>query len=324
MVLFDFKSDKHFVTSSDETAIRVCQLNDPTIHPSYIRKTHWKEVGTIIVDTDNNGDDNDDLAEEQYYDGLLFFDGHGKIEGQEALTKLARHLSQSGLMVSPGGYCFQDVTELGEHRDSGAHYLRLNDLFSWPRHGVAMARNTAWQRLELKYTTVLPGGQKKTSKQSWRRTPQPPLPTTTNDEMVHRSRRRPVPPNTWSDDISASTYFYMSDVKADFLPFFGGGFKVRVVDEDTKNWSAPSMILMYCEGGEPFDQNDWWFVKIVHPDGGLTMLAYYDGDQRYSADGYRGSAARFPIPRNCSVWTSTSLFMVYLFGEYRLAFLYRD
>ncbi|CAI0416224.1 unnamed protein product [Linum tenue] len=142
MVLFDFKSDKHFVTSSDKTTLRVCELSDPTVHPSRIRKAHWREVGSIIVDSDD---------EEQYYDGLLFFDGHGKIEGREALTKLAQHLTRLGLMVSPGGYCFQDVTKLNEHKEFGIHYLRLNDLFSWSRHGVEMSRITMWRRLELKY-----------------------------------------------------------------------------------------------------------------------------------------------------------------------------
>ncbi|CAL1374832.1 unnamed protein product [Linum trigynum] len=150
MVLFNFKSDKHFVTSFDKTTLRVCELSDPTIHPCLIRKTHWREAGSIIVDSDDDRDV-DDLAEEQYYDGLLFFDGHGKIDGREALTKLAQHLTRLGLMVSPGGYCFQDVTELREHKEFGIHYLRLNDLFNWSHHGVDMSRITMWRRLELKY-----------------------------------------------------------------------------------------------------------------------------------------------------------------------------
>ncbi|CAI0416225.1 unnamed protein product [Linum tenue] len=144
MVLFDFKSDKHFVTSSDKTTLRVCELSDPSIHPSLIRNAHWREVGNITVDSDDD--------EERYYDGLLFFDGHGKIEGQEALTKLAQHLTRLGLMVSPGGCCFQDVTELREHKEFGIHYLRLNDLFNWSNHGVYSAKIGTWQRLELKYT----------------------------------------------------------------------------------------------------------------------------------------------------------------------------
>ncbi|CAI0428849.1 unnamed protein product [Linum tenue] len=150
MVLFDFKSNNHFVTSNDSTTLRVWELRSSTIHPSHIRKTHWKEVGNIIVNSDVDKDDNS--GEEQYYDGLLFFDGHGKIEAHDALTKLAQHLAWSGLMVSPGGYCFQNMTELGENKDFGIqYYLRLNDLFNWPHHGVHLARISTWQRLELEY-----------------------------------------------------------------------------------------------------------------------------------------------------------------------------
>ncbi|CAI0428846.1 unnamed protein product [Linum tenue] len=143
MVLFDFKSNNHFVTSNDSTTLRVWELRSSTIHPSHIRKTHWKEVGNIIVNSDVDKDDNS---------GLLFFDGHGKIEAHDALTKLAQHLAWSGLMVSPGGYCFQNMTELGENKDFGIqYYLRLNDLFNWPHHGVHLARISTWQRLELEY-----------------------------------------------------------------------------------------------------------------------------------------------------------------------------
>ncbi|CAI0554625.1 unnamed protein product [Linum tenue] len=638
MVFFDFKSDKHFVTSSDETAIRVCELSDPTIHPSYIRKTHWKEVGTIIIlDSDDNGDDKD-LAEEQYYDGLLFFDGHGKIEGQEALTKLARHLTRSGLIVNPGGYCFQDVTELGEHRDSEAHYLRLNDLFSWANHGIELVRITMWSRLELKYTVsrkkkiskqLMVGGgvskekyeelkrmlskkdeelekvtnemedeiqkltekkeeelqklreemeetiekkdaelrkvkrqrdeakrpkpmmsegvskekyeglkrmarekdeeleklreeseedlqklrdekdgeirklkeemedasekheeelrksrkekdevqkqlkrndgvqqtlkrasddlqnlrkekveelrklreemqekiemgrkekdeeiealqretkegaksskeqdeelkklreevetlrrtrddeagkaakkeeemakvleserknkdeslqrlinekdaeleklkkeQEETTKenaaetrrlsdqleqleleqrrkQSWAH---PPTTQYTNDWVVHKSKRRAVPPNTWSTGSMKSVYYYENNMTADFTGFFQGNISVQVVDEDTKDWPAPPRIDICFMSNESFDRSNWWFVKISHPDGGDIMLAYYDGDESYTP-GFRGYPTRLPIRRVSVMLTNTIFFMIYLNGEFKLAFMYRD
>ncbi|CAL1387790.1 unnamed protein product [Linum trigynum] len=154
MVLFDFKSDNHFVSSSDSTTLRVCELSNHAIHPASIRKAHWKEVGSIsVVDRDDNStrEVDDDMEGEQCYEGLLFFDGHGKIEGQRALTKLAEELTRLGLMVSPGGYCYQDVTELREHKDFGVHYLRLNDLFNWSIHDVYSARITTWKRVVLKY-----------------------------------------------------------------------------------------------------------------------------------------------------------------------------
>ncbi|CAI0467279.1 unnamed protein product [Linum tenue] len=146
--LFDFKSDKHFVASSDRTNLKVYQLSHPITSPSSIRKTHWREIVSIISSRDDGSDD---------YDGLLFFDGHGKIEGREALTKLAQHLTRLHLMVSPGGYCFQDAAELGEYKDFGVHYLRLNDQFDWSRHGVNLVTTTVWPRLKLKYVVPKQG-----------------------------------------------------------------------------------------------------------------------------------------------------------------------
>ncbi|CAI0467283.1 unnamed protein product [Linum tenue] len=161
--LFDFKSDKHFVASSDRTNLKVYQLSHPITSPSSIRKTHWREIVSIISSRDDGSDDDDDDAaaesqlQEHCYDGLLFFDGHGKIEGREALTKLAQHLTRLHLMVSPGGYCFQDAAELGEYKDFGVHYLRLNDQFDWSRHGVNLVTTTVWPRLKLKYVVPKQG-----------------------------------------------------------------------------------------------------------------------------------------------------------------------
>ncbi|CAI0554385.1 unnamed protein product [Linum tenue] len=162
MVLFDFKSDKHFVASSDRTTLQV-----------YDRNTHWEEVATITArdrdqiddDDQDEGDDDDD----ETYDGLMFFDGHGKIEGREALTKLAQHLTRLQLRVSPQGFCFQDVTTLGEHKAFGFHYLRLNDLFNWSYHGIRTPSMATWRRLVLEYT--VPKREKRTTPGEKRPTP---------------------------------------------------------------------------------------------------------------------------------------------------------
>ncbi|CAI0428936.1 unnamed protein product [Linum tenue] len=152
MAPFDFKSNKHFVASSDGVTLQVYELTKLTLtHPSSIRKTHWRKVANINTNLDGGGDDDNTADETRTYDGLVFFDGHGKIEGREALTKLAQHLKRLSLMVSPGGHCFQDVNELGGYVDFGLHYLRLNDLFSWPHHGVDLARTDMWRSSELKY-----------------------------------------------------------------------------------------------------------------------------------------------------------------------------
>ncbi|CAI0428834.1 unnamed protein product [Linum tenue] len=150
MVLFDFKSDKHFVASSDKTTLHIYELTNPTIHPSRIRKTHWREIANDQGDADEDGVEEEEVS----YNGLMFFDGYGKIEGEAPLTKLAQHLTRLRLIVSPQGHIFQDVAELGEHRDFGIHYLRLNDLFNWPDHGVSMASVTMWGRLVLKYSIL--------------------------------------------------------------------------------------------------------------------------------------------------------------------------
>ncbi|CAI0554387.1 unnamed protein product [Linum tenue] len=158
MVLFDFKSDKHFVASSDGTTLKVYELANPTVNPSSIRKNHWKEVATITA-RDHDQSDGSAEEEESSYHGLMFFDGHGEIEGWEALTKLAQHLTRLQLRVSPQGFCLQNVTGLGEHKAFGLHYLGLNDLFNWSYHGIRMASNTTWRRSVLKY--LVPRGEKR-------------------------------------------------------------------------------------------------------------------------------------------------------------------
>ncbi|CAN1184541.1 Laminin subunit alpha-2 [Linum perenne] len=145
MPLFAFKSNNHFVTSSDGAILQVHELTKSSDHLSSIHKSDWKKIATISPGLD---DDDDDMS----YNGLLFFDGHGRIKGRIALTMLAQHLKQLHLLVSPEGYCFQEVSEIGTYPDFGIHYLRLNDLFSWPRHEVDLVTINVWSRLELTYS----------------------------------------------------------------------------------------------------------------------------------------------------------------------------
>ncbi|CAN0860800.1 F-box protein PP2-B10 [Linum grandiflorum] len=150
MAPFNFRSDKHFVTSSDGTTLQVNELTKPLTNPSSIQKSYWKPIATINMSGDDLEEDEDNDV--NTYNGLLFFDGHGLIEGREALTLIARHLSQLHLLVNPAGYCFQDVSALGgQYPDFGIHYLRLNDLFSWPHYEVGLVSTNQWNRHELKY-----------------------------------------------------------------------------------------------------------------------------------------------------------------------------
>ncbi|CAN0861198.1 hypothetical protein LINGRAHAP2_LOCUS8140 [Linum grandiflorum] len=168
MPLFPFKSNAHFVTSSDGTILQVYELTKPTNQLPFVKKADWKQVTTITAsleeedddekeEEEEDDDDNDDVdqeaSDEKSYNGLAFFDGHGKIEGEKALTTLAQHLKQLHLLVNPKGYCFQDVSDLGMYSDFGIHYLRLNDLFSWPCHKIDLTTSNVWGRLELKYNS---------------------------------------------------------------------------------------------------------------------------------------------------------------------------
>ncbi|CAI0554043.1 unnamed protein product, partial [Linum tenue] len=363
MVLFDFKFDKHFVASSDRATLQVYELTNPTANPSSIRKNHWKEVATITArDHDQSDDDEvevDDhkaLAEEEEssYHGLMFFDGHGEIEGWEALTKLAQHLTRLQLRVSPQGFCFQDVTGLGEHKAFGLHYLRLNDLFDWSYHGIRMTSNATWPRRSvLKY--LIPGGEKRPTptagggvskemyeelektvgkkdeeleklreeveklkgekeemmkenasetkklreqlsqlpqeleqrrKQSWLLTATTKL-VPLRDPMhggLIKSRRRPVPRDTWStprSELRWGTFWYWRKTGASNWPFTSVD-RLSLVDEDPKDWLPPPKIKVHIYDSQ-FDIDNWWFVKTVHPNGGLTMMAYYDGNNTISS-----------------------------------------
>ncbi|CAN0861214.1 hypothetical protein LINGRAHAP2_LOCUS8140 [Linum grandiflorum] len=152
MPLFPFKSNAHFVTSSDGTILQVYELTKPTNQLPFVKKADWKQVTTITASLEEE-DDDEKASDEKSYNGLAFFDGHGKIEGEKALTTLAQHLKQLHLLVNPKGYCFQDVSDLGMYSDFGIHYLRLNDLFSWPCHKIDLTTSNVWGRLELKYNS---------------------------------------------------------------------------------------------------------------------------------------------------------------------------
>ncbi|CAN0861756.1 hypothetical protein LINGRAHAP2_LOCUS8304 [Linum grandiflorum] len=153
---FPFRSNNHFVSSSDGTILQVYELTKSINHLHTIHKSDWKKLA-IIIHTSLEED------EEMSFNGLLFFDGHGRIEGKKALPMLAKHLKELHLLVSPEGYCFQQAFDLGSYFDFGIYYLRLNDLFSWPHHGVDIAKTNVWRRSELRYQ-YLPRRKNNTSK----------------------------------------------------------------------------------------------------------------------------------------------------------------
>ncbi|CAN1750851.1 hypothetical protein LINPERHAP1_LOCUS4176 [Linum perenne] len=287
MAPFIFKSDNHFVASSDGTTLQVYELTKPLIHPSSIRNTHWNEVAKINIGLRH--DTNEGIS----YNGLLFFDGHGRIEGRATLTTLAHHLMLLRLRVSPEGYCFQDA-------DFGIHYLFLNDLFCWPRHGVELVTITNWHRWDLEYHYRPRNDEElqklrkekeeelkkkkqldECRKNSWAYSSVSALlPTNSDGERKHQARRRQVPPEKFNRQ-ELSYNFYIENI-----PNLTTGNNVNVYhtlycvdDDDITEWRPPSTISIYVSKGGTggFDVSNWWFTKATHPEGGLTMLAYYDG-----------------------------------------------
>ncbi|CAN1343276.1 hypothetical protein LINPERPRIM_LOCUS39743 [Linum perenne] len=144
---FKFKSQTHFVASSDGTTLQVYELTESAItHPSSIQpKTHLKEVANIHP--------HPNIRTIMTHTGLLFPNGQGRIEGREALATLAQHLSQLRLLVNPNGYCLQDVIQLRMYTEFNIHYLRLNDLFQWSQYGAETSRwaQFDWKRTEFNH-----------------------------------------------------------------------------------------------------------------------------------------------------------------------------
>ncbi|CAN1184548.1 hypothetical protein LINPERHAP2_LOCUS37028 [Linum perenne] len=311
MPLFAFKSNNHFVTSSDGAILQVHELTKSSDHLSSIHKSDWKKIATISPGLDDDDDDIDSKAtDDMSYNGLLFFDGHGRIKGRIALTMLAQHLKQLHLLVSPEGYCFQEVSEIG------IHYLRLNDLFSWPRHKIDLAMSNVWSRLELKYN--LPkhknpskpksniGGARvahvnkeleQCQKLSWAILPSTKfVPQSADAREMHLTRRQRCPPEKLSCNPQLSFPHVFNSPKLVDKMYIWSSNNVKLVDEENSTaWPPPPTIDMRVGAGvQDFDKNDWWYVKTTHPEGGLTMLVYYDG-KRSQISLYNNSVP-LPLP----------------------------
>ncbi|CAN1813413.1 hypothetical protein LINPERHAP1_LOCUS26863 [Linum perenne] len=360
MPLFAFKSNNHFVASSDGIVLHIYELTKSSVHLSSIQKVDWKKVATI--DTDLRDD-------EMSCDGLLFFDGHGRIEGREALTMLAKHLRQLHLLVNPEGYCFQEVSEFGVYSDFGIHYVRLNDLFSWPRHKVDLATTNVWSRLELKYSLpkhkntsqppTVGGGVSKEKyaeleksvkekddelekmkkeleecqKKSWAILPSTKfLPQNLDEKEKYLAMRQPVPPGTFSFRSQLSSCYVNNSHKLMDKMRVDHDYTIRLVDEESSPPEWPPLPMVTVQIGsenEDFDQNNWWYLKTTHPDGGLTMLVFYDGNRsQVSHDNHfseSDSIIPLPFSKGLEVYTyvhTFSIFRLHPFGV-KFGFAYR-
>ncbi|CAN1253966.1 hypothetical protein LINPERPRIM_LOCUS8487 [Linum perenne] len=392
MPLFAFSSNNHFVASSDVTVLHNYELTKSSIHLSSIQKADWKTLATI--DTNIKDEDiSSKVSNVMSYNGLMFFDGHGRIKGRKALTMLAQHLKELHLLVSPEGYCFQDVSEFGVYSDFGIHYVRLNDFFSCPRHKVELVSISVWSRLELKYNlskhknTPKPnvdGGLSKEKYVKLEKTVKAKdeeleklkelekinedleeanrvkdeelqkLAMSKNisemqkqlkkkDDELHilkkkkaneeevkaqRIQRQSVPPETFACYFEISFPYVSNSHKLVDNMRVDGNYDVTLVEEEISSaeWPPlPTMRVHIGKGGEDFDKNNWWYLKTSHPEGGFTMLVFYDG-YRSQISRY-GSYPPIPLPFSKDVeffsyFSMFSLFNVHPFGT-KLCFTYR-
>ncbi|CAN0861210.1 hypothetical protein LINGRAHAP2_LOCUS8140 [Linum grandiflorum] len=387
MPLFPFKSNAHFVTSSDGTILQVYELTKPTNQLPFVKKADWKQVTTITASLEE-----EEASDEKSYNGLAFFDGHGKIEGEKALTTLAQHLKQLHLLVNPKGYCFQDVSDLGMYSDFGIHYLRLNDLFSWPCHKIDLTTSNVWGRLELKYNSPSKrqGPSPKSSKPSVgggvskEKYAKLEMLVKEKDEELEKLKEEMEEANVKMKDEEEAKTQRIEELeklnedleeanrskdeelqklaksknvgelqrqlkkKDDELRIL----KKKKDDEDAKTkrieeleklneeledaTKAKEEELQKLKQRKPneirigrgvldFDRNNWWYVKTTHPEGGLTMLVYYDGNQSQLTLASPSCIVPLPYAKGVEFITYTyrlSLFDLTPLG-FRLGFTYR-
>ncbi|CAN1825429.1 hypothetical protein LINPERHAP1_LOCUS31171 [Linum perenne] len=103
---------------------------------------------------------------------------------------------------------------------------------------------------------------------------------------------------------------------------------VRLVEEESipAEWPPLPTVRVYI-GREDFDKNNWWYLKSTHPDGGLTMLVFYNGNHsRISHDSYYDesddSIIPLPFSKSLEAFVHTfSIFKLHPFGV-RFGFAY--
>ncbi|CAI0554595.1 unnamed protein product [Linum tenue] len=251
-------------------------------------------------------------------------------------------------MVSPEGYCFQDANEVR------IHYLRLNDLFSWPQHGVGLAMTTtSWGRREMKYVVSRHArgsseqGEKelrkvkslkkeleKCRKNSWGSPPISKILLHLPKEKlleIHLSRRRPVPPQRFRRKNNSAAAAAPPPVPQHYTPDIAEGShhvlfdSLLLIDEDVTAGPTPSPVTVATRDGQ-FDVNNWWFAKTTAPEGGTTMVAYYDGD--FNRVSVSRMVAKDPIPlpysKDANFCPNRSFTLVSLVVGLRLGFFYRS
>ncbi|CAI0455599.1 unnamed protein product [Linum tenue] len=318
MTPFELKSRNLFISSSDNATIDIYSLT-----------TADDENAAISTDTSTVTSDDWNLVASagplaRTYDSLKVFD---KMIKGRPLRNLAEDLTQSHLLVNVEGLCFLDVTSY-VNPILGFHYFRLQDLFLWSRHvaGENVTTTTVWNPRDIVYGNVavdyagqiadkdaeletltrhvddaevqlvVTRGELDYYRKHYWGAAQPSQLAVADVGAIER-RRRPLPSATFARGGDSGKLRVPSlDGKAvdDFVVIDDGDEGlVGPAPEFKVGWEA-------AKGGK-FDTCDWWYVRTSDPDGGSTMVAYYDGgfDHVEFYNGKTGRKERVAVP--CAV-----------------------
>ncbi|CAN1726006.1 hypothetical protein LINPERHAP1_LOCUS321 [Linum perenne] len=304
---FDLKSRNLFISSSDNATLDVYELTAD----DDVAATDWTHVASV-----------GSLAKTKpHYDALKVFD---KMIKGRPLRNLAEDLTQSHLLVNLEGLCFVDVRSYIDPI-LGFQFFRLQDLFLWSHYGVCKSViTTVWNPRDILYGEVVIDhegqmaekdtelenlisevseieaqlDQTKCELDLFRKNYWGAVTATVLDtDRVLEGRRRKLPATTFArlaGKGAGDRYRGMSlDVKA------VDNFDV-IEGEDEMVGPAPEFKVGWEAKGGKFDCENWWYVRTSHPDGGSTMVAYYEGSFDYVEfyNGYTGKRERVPVPCN--------------------------
>ncbi|CAL1413673.1 unnamed protein product [Linum trigynum] len=335
---YELKSPKQFVASSDKSKIDVYELtrDTSTTNASNVRISDWKKVATVLAAASAGcrppPSDDDAINKKgpapppQPHDALKVFSR--EIKGQ-ALRNLADDLVQSRLLINREGFCFIDATTLVDPK-FGVQYFRAQDLFAWSQYGVDddEDKTTTWNPCDMHAAgaVVLDYGEMVREKEErvyqlrykeyrdeekkleqahkeleeyqnlnyWGAPPPSRLVLAAEALIPALQRRRRVctlPLRVGSP--SATSRFWSSGPPLDGK---SGVNNLVVVDQEVDQQASGTMDGETRDGR--FDAGNWWYVRTTHPDGGTTLVAYYEGSFAHAEvyNGYTGRRELVPLP----------------------------
>ncbi|CAI0379664.1 unnamed protein product [Linum tenue] len=331
---YELKSPKQFVASSDKSKIDVYELTrDTSTNASNVRISEWKKVATVLAASAGCRPPSDDdaikkgTAPPQSYDALKVFSR--EIKGQ-ALRNLADDLVQSRLLINREGFCFIDVTTSFVDPKFGVQYFRAQDLFAWSQYGVDEDDVTAttWNPCDMQAAgaVVLDYGEMAREKEErvyqlrykeyreeekrleqatkeleeyqklnyWGAPPPSRLVLAAEALIPALQRRRRA--STLAIRVgspSAASRFWSSGPPLDGK---SGVNNLVVVDQEVGDQAFGTIDGETRDGR--FDAGNWWYVRTTHPDGGATLIAYYEGSFAHAEvyNGYTGRRELVPLP----------------------------